>query len=451
MDKKLLITIIGIPLFIIVVLSLVNLLTKTEEKNTLEATILTKSNNSITLQDKDNIIYTFKNNNIDTEIGKNIVLEYTGLLDKNNEHQNIDITKYNAVTTLNETSSLPDDNGMFQKYYDLAYNKVKDMTLDEKIAQLLIVQYPSNDQVNILKQYQFGGYLFFEKDFANKTKDEVNEMINKLQEVADIPILTVVDEEGGKVVRISSNSNLRSEKFKSPSELYAEGGFELIKTDTIEKSNLLKNLGINLNLAPVVDVTTDSTAYMYDRTLKEDATLTATYAKTVIDASKDTGVSYTLKHFPGYGNNTDTHIGNATDNRTYEEILNNDLLPFKSGINAGAEAVLVSHNTVMAIDSDNPASLSSSVHNLLRNELGFTGIIITDDISMDALDNIDKKAVLALQSGNDLIITSDYLDDINKIKEAINNNTISTNLIDKLATRVIAWKYYKGLMYENQK
>ena len=171
----------------------------------------------------------------------------------------------------------------------------------------------------------------------------------------------------------------------------------------------------------------------------------------MIQASKGSGVSYTLKHFPGYGNNTDTHIGSATDNRSYEDILNNDLPPFEAGITAGAEAVLVSHNVVTSIDPDNPASLSTNIHNLLRNKLLFTGIIITDDLSMNALDNISNAAVKAILAGNDLLISTNYEEDIDSIKNSIINGTLSEETIDKLATRIIAWKYYKGLIIPNQK
>ena len=325
------------------------------------------------------------------------------------------------------------------------------MTLDEKIAQLLLVRYPDDEPISILEKYQFGGYVFYEKDFKNKTTEEVKTMINELQSIAKVPILTAVDEEGGTVVRVSSNSNLAKERFKSPRDLYLEGGFTKIETDTIDKSLLLASLGINLNLAPVVDVSTDSSDYMYKRTLGENTNLTSTYAKTVIKASKGLGVSYTLKHFPGYGNNDDTHTGTVVDDRTYEEILNNDLPPFKAGIAEGAEAVLVSHNTVTSIDNTNPASLSKDVHNLLRNELGFTGIIITDDLAMGAVSTIDNATVKAILAGNDLLITTDYEESISDIKQAINDNTIDESLIDKLAFRVLAWKYYKGLIFENQK
>ena len=290
-----------------------------------------------------------------------------------------------------------------------------------------------------------------EKDFRDKTKPEVKEMINNLQNVSKVPILTAVDEEGGTVVRVSSNPNLASSKFESPRDLYLSGGFDKIRQDTINKSLLLSELGLNLNLAPVVDVSTNSGDYMYKRTLGENTELTSTYAKTVISVSKGLGVSYTLKHFPGYGNNSDTHTGQSIDNRSYDDIVKNDLPPFEAGINEGAEAVLVSHNTVTNIDSSNPASLSSDVHNILRNKLSFTGIVISDDLAMGAVSSIDNVAVKAITAGNDLLITTDYEESFNDIKEAVNNKTIDEGLIDKLAFRVLAWKYYKGLIFENQK
>lgn len=424
--------------------------------NKMTATILTKNGSELTLQDSNNIIYTFSTDidELGFDVGSNIIIEYTGLLDKNQSKQVNKIIKYKTKDVMKDENGIPTDwldDGIFSKFYILANKKLEKMTLDEKIAQLLLVRYPDTNQKSILETNQFGGYVFFEKDFRNKTKDEVKKMINSLQDVSKIPILTTVDEEGGSVVRVSSNSNLASSKFKSPKELYDEGGFDLIASDTKKKSELLSDLGLNLNLAPVVDVSTDPDDYMYDRTIGENTEITSKYAKTVIDASKGGKVSYTLKHFPGYGNNSDTHDGASTDNRTLEDIKNNDIPPFKAGIEAGAEAVLVSHNTVTNIDSSNPASLSPSVHNMLRNDLGFTGIIITDDLAMGATSSISNNAVKAILAGNDLIITTNYEESINSIKEAITDGTIGENLIDKLAFRVLAWKYYKGLMFEIHK
>ena len=427
----------------------------TLKSNKINATILTKTDNYITVESQNNLIYTFQLKESELKTGDNIIIEYTGLLNENQELQEVSILNYKTIPSSLEIS-MPEswqDNGIFSNYYKLAYNKLKTLSLNEKIGQLILAIYPGDTSkaIDDIKKYKLSGYVFFEKDFKNLTKTEVINMTSSLQKASSIPLLTAVDEEGGKVVRISSNPHLRTTKFTSSSELYNTGGFPLIKEDTIEKSNLLKSLGLNLNLAPVVDVATNPNAYIYERTIKQGTNITSQYASTVISASKNTGVSYTLKHFPGYSNNEDTHTQTSTDNRTYDEILANDLPPFKSGINAGAEAILVAHNTITAIDPNNQASLSPTTHNLLRNELNFTGIIITDDLSMSALNNIDNKAVKTLLAGNNLLITSNYQTDINNILQAINNKTISENLIDKLAFKILAWKYYKGLLFENQK
>lgn len=424
-----------------------------QEINEVEGVVLYTTDSTLTVQDSNHVIYTMNTGNIDVSVGDNILIEYTGVLNKNSEKQEVSIVDYEILSVSYDISDIPTDwldNGIFSDYYLLAYNKLATMTLDEKIGQLFLVRYPGSNAIEDLKKYNFAGFVFFEKDFSGKTKDEVIQMIDELQDAASIPLLTAVDEEGGKVVRVSSNKNLASSKFKSSQELYAEGGFPLIKEDTITKSELLDSLGLNLNLAPVVDVSTSSSDYMYERTLGQNTALTSTYAKTVIEASKGTGVSYTLKHFPGYGNNSDTHAGSSVDTRTYDDILNNDIPPFRAGIEAGAEAVLVSHNIVNSIDSSAPASLSASVDNILRNELDFTGIIMTDDLDMGAISSVDNPAMKAILAGNDLIISTDYETDIEAVKMALDNGILCEPMIDKLAFRILAWKYYKGLMFEGK-
>lgn len=366
-------------------------------------------------------------------------------------------SNYKVINVMNNKSSKKElnkeempkkymDNNLFKNYYKKAYQKLKKMSQSEKISQILLVRYPEENQTEIIKKYQFGGYLFFAKDFKDKTKEDVIKMIADSNKVSKIPILTAVDEEGGIVVRVSRNKNLRSKAFPSPSELYKSGGFEKIKEDTIEKSNLLKSLGINLNLAPVVDVSTSPSDYMYKRSLQEDAKTTAKFSSIVIETSKESGVSYTLKHFPGYGNNIDTHNGSSIDTRTKEEIENNDILPFKSGIKSKAEAILFSHNIVTSMDKNNPASLSKTLHDYLRNDLNFSGVIITDDLDMGAVKNIENKNVLSLLAGNDLLISTDYEESIKEIRNAINNNTLDQETLDEHVLRVLAWKYYKKLL-----
>ncbi len=359
------------------------------------------------------------------------------------QNKNINI---GTIRPIEVKQTILKDKGIFSEYYEEAEELLKTMTLDEKIGQLFLVRYPSENQISILNKYNFGGYLFFEKDFKGKTKSQVQEMINNVQEVSKIPLLTAVDEEGGIVVRVSSNSNLAKEKFKSPMELYKKGGIKKIEEDVKEKSKVLSSLGINLNLAPVVDVSTNSSDFMYKRTLGENTTITSTYAKSVINTSKGLGVSYTLKHFPGYGNNIDTHTSTSVDKRTYESILENDIPPFEAGIEAGAEAILVSHNVVTCMDKENPASLSPAIHKLLRYDLSFTGIIITDDLAMAAVSSDEDATVKAVLAGNNLMITTDYKQSINSLKKAIEEEILTEEKIDELVERILAWKYYKKLI-----
>lgn len=447
--KKKIIICLSIILFVVLTTFLVkNNTTTTEKTSTMKATVLEVNSDYVRVSDQDNVIYTFMGADDESfEVGKNVEIKYSGTLDKNKETQSASIISAAAYTDDGDVPFSLNDNGMFSQFYQMAYNKLKTMSQDEKIGQIFLVRVPSENQISDLQKYYFGGYLLFERDFKDKTKEDVIDMINEYQESANIPLLIATDEEGGDVSRLSSNKNIVQESFKSPSQLYQSGGMDTIREDTIYKSEVLKSLGINVNLAPVVDVATDPDSYMYERTIKESTSVTSQYAKTVIESSKNTGVSYTLKHFPGYGNNADTHTSSTTDNRTYSTIMEDDIPPFKAGIKAGAEAVLVSHNTVPALDKDNPASLSATVHNVLRNELSFTGIIITDDLDMGAI--TDGNAVIkAILAGNDLIIVTDYESAISKVKDALENGDIGESLIDKMAFRVLAWKYYKGLMYD---
>ena len=419
-----------------------------ENTNNLTGKVLNIDKENVTIQDDNDVIYTFNIKKNDIDIGDKIVIKYIGVIDKENHEQHCKVIDYEKTKETISSNGIPTsylDNGIFSDYYVMAYNKLKTLSLDEKIGQLLLVRYPDSNQIEDLKKYKLSGFVFYEKDFKNKTKNEVIAMIDKLQNNSSIPLLTAVDEEGGKVIRVSSNSNLVSEPFKSPSDLYNSGGFAKIKEDTKYKSEILYSLGLNVNLAPVVDVSTDSSDYIYERTLKQDTSKVKEYAKTVIEASKGTNVSYTLKHFPGYGSNSDTHLGSSTSSKSYDDILSIDIPPFKAGIDSGAEAVLVSHNIVSSIDSSSPSSLSINTHNILRDDLNFTGVIITDDLDMNALNNIDDKVIKALLAGNNLIITTNYEESFNEIKNAINNNELSEDTIDKLVFKVLAWKYYKGL------
>lgn len=444
MQKKIILISVVVALLLIGSISLLHISKnkKVENSNKLEAMVMSTNGDSLVVQDKDNIIYRMNVSNLKSvETGDSVLIKYVGVLDKNSVEQDVSVIDYKTTKVSADFAS-----SMFSKYYKQAQDTLNKLTLDEKIGQMFLVRVPENNKLNVINDYKIGGYLLFERDFKDKTKKEVVDMINSFQDASKIPLLIATDEEGGKVVRVSSNPNLRSTPFKSAKELYDEGGMDLIKKDTEEKSKLLSSLGVNVNLAPVVDVSTDPSDYMYPRTIGEDTKVTSEYASDVINASKTNDVSYVLKHFPGYGNNKDTHTGSSVDSRSYEDIINNDIPPFNSGIKAGAEATLVSHNIVNSIDSKNPASLSTNVHNLLRNQLDFSGVIITDDLAMSALNDIDEPVTKAILAGNDIMIVTDYENNINEVKDAINKGKINENIINNIALKIIAWKYYKGLM-----
>ena len=405
-------------------------------------------NNIIQVLTKDNIKYQF-NNNTKIEIKKrdNVEIIYKGSLSKT------DINDMSKISILKTTSSFLDNinqNGIFSAFYDLAQEKLNSLSLSEKIGQLLLVRVPDTDATTVIKNYNISGFVMFEKDFKDKTGAEIRNEINEFQNNSSIPLLIATDEEGGEVVRVSSNSKLIDYPFSSSQTLYKQGGFDLIKDDTIEKSKFLSSLGINVNLAPVADVSTTPTDYMYKRSFGQNTELTSEYVETVINASKGEDVSYVLKHFPGYGNNADTHTGTVIDSRPYDDILKNDIPPFKAGIEAMAEAVLVSHNIVTNIEADIPATLSKKAHDLLRNELHFDGVIISDDMDMTAITNGNYQNVYskAIDAGNDLLIVTNYEDAFNDIKNAIDNNTLSEDKLNLAVFRVLSWKYYKLLFPE---
>lgn len=344
-----------------------------------------------------------------------------------------------------------DDNGIFSAYYEKAYKTVRDMPLDEKIGQMIYVDPPEKFAGDYARKYHLGGYIMFGRDFAGKTKQEVKENINTFVNSQSIPMTICVDEEGGDVTRISGKPALYGHEFQSPRALYKKGGLELLKSDADEKAKMLADYGIDVNLAPVCDICTNPKDFMYSRSLGEDAKTTSEFVKLVTEASQDNGVSVTLKHFPGYGGNADTHTGIAVDKRDMKEFEEKDLLPFKAGIDAGAHLVLVSHNIVNCMDSNNPASLSADIHKLLREKLGFTGIIVTDDLSMEAIKKYSggkTPAVAAVLAGNDmLILSSDMLEtSIDSIKKAVEDGTIDEKTIDHAVMRIIAWKCAKNMM-----
>ena len=423
-----------------------------DDTHLLHGIIYDISNNNLTVKNSSGAFYTFnlleQQNIANLFLGSTVAIKFRGQLDSSLNFQHVTVKSISISACDNDIPKAYQDHGIFNKYYNRAYAKLQKLSLDEKIGQLLLVRVPEKDQLEAIHNYHLGGYILFSRDTKNETKKTLIDKINSYQQVAKIPLIIAVDEEGGSVVRISNNKNLRSSKFSSPQEIYQEYGLEGIKQTTKEMSQLLESLHINLNLAPVADVSTNPNDFIYKRSLGQDAKTTAKYIQTVINTSHDYSVAYTLKHFPGYGNNLDTHNTFSIDKRSLESLKENDLIPFQAGIDAKAQVILVSHNIIKTLDNKYPASLSLPVHNLAREYLGFTGILLTDDLDMDAIKKYanDSAVVKAILAGNDMIIVSDYKEAITEIQQALENKTITEELINYNVFRILAWKYYMGLL-----
>ena len=352
-----------------------------------------------------------------------------------------------STATTDEVTEAPDPEVILEeKLTDM----VDAMSLEEKTGQMFFVRGdPGYDQA-IFDTYHPGGILLFGSDVEDKTYTEVQDYIGNFQQMSSVPLFIGIDEEGGTVSRVSQNPNLVDTPFQSPRQLYAEGGMDAVIEDSHRKSALLLDLGINVNLAPVVDYSVDSWDFMYDRAFGDNIDETCDFAGRIVSAMKDDGMGSVLKHFPGYGSNGDTHTNMITDDRDYNTFVSQDFLPFEAGIEAGAECVLVCHNIVTCMDADWPASLSERVHRELRDTLGFDGVIITDDLAMDGVTDFcgaDTAAVQAIKAGNDMMIVSDFYTQYDAVIQAVKDGTISEDRLDESVVRILRWKYDLGVIH----
>lgn len=325
---------------------------------------------------------------------------------------------------------------------------MKEMTLEEKVGQLFMARVPEQNQTADIQTYHLGGYLLFDRDMEGKGQSEIKQAITSYQETSKIPMFIGSDEEGGTVSRLSRNQ-IVSPAFESPQTSYQKNGWDGVTQEIDRKAQVFGELGIQLGMFPDADVSTDPQSFIYDRTIGMDAAGTSHYVKLTVEEMKKQKLGSTLKHFPGYGNNRDSHVEIVTDNRSIDELRKNDFLPFEAGIKAGADSIMVSHNIVQAIDGERPASISKPVHDVIRNELGFTGVIMTDDMDMAGLANFtsqEEAGLQALQAGNDMILSSSYGTQIPYILEAIKKGEYSEQQLNQSVERLLMWKIELGLI-----
>lgn len=325
--------------------------------------------------------------------------------------------------------------------------KIKSMTLDQKIGQLYFAHSSGNytQMLHDVKKYQLGGITLFSPDYQRRSQSQFQHEMQNYQKASQYGLLIATDQEGGSVSRLSKTSLAKGRDFLSPQTLYRKGGLKKIKQEDKEVAQLLRKNGINMDFAPVADVARKSSSFIYDRTLGENYQKTAEYISIAVKAIQSENVAAILKHFPGYGDAKDTHNGFAKIDKSLSKYQKEDLLPFKAGINSKVSGIMVSHIIINSLDSKKPASLSLKIHQLLRNNLHYQGLIITDDLQMGAITEYGRMShqnvdVLALQAGNDLLLGGDYQSSIPAIKEAIRKGQISEKQINKSVKRILKLK-----------
>jgi beta-N-acetylhexosaminidase len=352
------------------------------------------------------------------------------------------------------------------------------MNVRQKAAQVLLLAFSgtslSADTAALLAAGPPGGLLILGYNFADQA--QMRALTAALQQAAaasglPVGLLIAVDQEGGKVRRITQGlPDLPSARSLGEDSTPSQAS-ELAR----QTASGLLDLGINMNLAPVADVVSDKGSFLYDRSYSGDAALVSSFVTAVIQASQGQGLICVAKHFPGHGSaSQDTHDQAAISSASAQDFESIHLPPFSAAISAGVEGIMVSHVIASAYDADNPASLSQVVvTGLLRDHLGFTGLIVADDLAMAAaLDSgagapiqqistaktaADAKvtaklrtAVAALNAGCDLLILtgieSDAIALLDALVAAIEQGQVSQSRLDEAVARILDLKYRHGII-----
>lgn len=324
---------------------------------------------------------------------------------------------------------------------------VASMSQTEKLGQMMMIGIQGtkvdDDSLYILNQYHMGGVILFDRNMDSP--EQVKQLTSDLQAQSNekVPLFIGIDEEGGDVVRMA-------EKLTPPpsqKEIGATGDIEQAKTWAIKTAKSLKDMGINVNFAPVADVGSND-----KRSYSTDTNTVIDFVRAATEGYQQENIIYSLKHFPGIGKGrVDSHVDSSSIDVAKEVLMAEDILPFKTIIDENDPNdyfILVSHLKYPALDEEYPASLSSKIMtDLLRNELGYKGIIITDDMEMGAVANHNdfrSIGVNAVKAGADIVLVCHEYEHQQEVYlgllDAVNSGEISQERIDESVKRIIKVK-----------
>jgi len=349
----------------------------------------------------------------------------------------------------------------------MANEILNNMTLEEKIGQLFVVNFEQldtrkKDTYNFtkvtatmreaLKKYKVGGVIFFATNI--ETPAQTTKFINKLQGFSTVPMFISVDEEGGDVARIANNEKMNTTSFPTMEIVgaMANEDYAFDMGQTIGKE--IKGLGFNLDFAPVADVRTNElNTEIGNRSFGDDQKLVAKKVSQVVCGLQSENVAATLKHFPGQGSTAgDSHKGAVDVDSDINELRKVSFVPFKAGIKAGVDVIMVSHLSISNVTgSTKPASMTELVmKDILRTELSFEGVIITDAMNMKSVTKYytpGEAAVNAISAGADMVLMPEnFVAAYNAVCNAVSNGTIDEKTIDEKVQRILELKIKRGII-----
>lgn len=370
-----------------------------------------------------------------------------------------DTEKIETVET--ETPEETETGEVTDPMYEQAMQIATGLTLEQRVAQMFMITPDALTGVSgatragdstrsAFAQYPVGGLVYMSANLTgpDQTTEMLSNMKNFSQDTVGLPIFLGVDEEGGTVTRIASNQEFGVTDVGNMSAVGASGDAQNAYNAGSTIGTYLNNLGFNMDFAPVADVLSNpDNAVVKDRSFGSDSQLVADMVCAEMNGLNEHQIAPVIKHFPGHGATSgDSHDGVVTIEKSLDELMANELIPFQQAINSGASFVMVGHISVPAITGDNtPASLSNAmVTGVLRDQMGFHGVVITDAMNMGAITagySSADAAVAAINAGVDIILMpDDFKSAYQGVLDAVANGTISEERINESAARIIKAK-----------
>lgn len=326
---------------------------------------------------------------------------------------------------------------------------INEMTLDEKIGQMVLSGFNGTDFNSeldtLINDLKVGGVILFSRNIEDsKQLKKLNLDIEEANK--NIPVFISIDEEGGRVNRLDKNIK----RFESAKSIGDKGDIKYAYENGKEIGKTLKEHKINMNFAPVLDIYSNSkNTVIGDRAFGNNEKIVETMGIATMNGLKDEDVIPVIKHFPGHGDTeVDSHIGLPVVEKSIDQLYDFELVPFKKAIESGADAVMVSHILMKQIDDKNPATLSYNlITGILRNDMKFSNVIITDDMCMKAITNrlsVEEASIKSIKAGSDIILIGSDIGKtksvIEKIKLEVETNEISEKRIDESVYRILKLK-----------